>query len=72
MKPPAAVATFTDIIRSRSARVVALGKEAFYAQVDAGIEAAYELTGTVMASNVLEPDTQEGIDAFLQKRSPNW
>jgi len=68
----AAIAGFTDTIRSRSARVVALGKEAFYSQVDAGIERAYELTGKVMACNVLEPDTQEGIDAFVQKRPPKW
>jgi enoyl-CoA hydratase/carnithine racemase len=68
----AAVAHFTAIIRSRSARVVALGKEAFYRQVDAGMERAYEITGKVMACNVLEPDTQEGIDAFLQKRPPKW
>jgi enoyl-CoA hydratase/carnithine racemase len=68
----AAIARFTGIIRSRSAAVVALGKRAFYGQVDRDIESAYALAGGVMASNMLEPDTREGIDAFLGKRAPKW
>jgi enoyl-CoA hydratase/carnithine racemase len=67
-----AIARFTDIIRSTSASVVALGKRAFYGQIERDIEGAYALAGGVMVSNMLEPDAREGIDAFLGKRAPKW
>jgi enoyl-CoA hydratase/carnithine racemase len=68
----AAVAHFTGIIKAKSARIVALGKRAFYQQIDRGLPGAYELTGEVMACNLLEPDAAEGIDAFLARRAPRW
>ena len=68
----AAVAHFTGIIKAKSPRIVALGKRAFYQQIDRGLPGAYELTGEVMACNLLEPDAAEGIDAFLAKRAPRW
>jgi enoyl-CoA hydratase/carnithine racemase len=52
--------------------VVALGKRAFYGQVDRDIVGAYALAGGAMAGNMLEPDAREGIDAFLGKRAPKW
>ncbi|HEY8622927.1 MAG TPA: enoyl-CoA hydratase-related protein, partial [Casimicrobiaceae bacterium] len=68
----AAIAHYTHIIRNRSATVVALGKRAFYGQIERDIEGAYALAGGVMACNMLEPDAREGIDAFLGKRAPQW
>jgi enoyl-CoA hydratase/carnithine racemase len=68
----AAVAHFTGIIKAKSARIVALGKRAFYQQIDRGLPGAYELTGEVMACNLLDPDAAEGIDAFLGKRPAAW
>jgi enoyl-CoA hydratase/carnithine racemase len=68
----AAVAHYTAIIGTRSPAVVALGKRTFYQQIDRGIAGAYELTGEVMACNLMEPDAAEGIDAFLAKRTPVW
>jgi enoyl-CoA hydratase/carnithine racemase len=68
----AAIAHFTGIIRNRSATVVALGKRAFYGQIERDIEGAYALAGGVMACNMLDPDAREGIDAFLGKRAPKW
>ncbi len=68
----AAVQAFADGIKARSATVVALGKRAFYRQVDRGMAGAYETTSEVMACNLLEPDAAEGIDAFLGKRAPQW
>ena len=67
-----AVREFTDIIKARSPAVVALGKRAFYEQVDRGMPGAYEIAGETMACNLLEPDAAEGIDAFLGKRVPLW
>ena len=68
----AAVAHLTEIIKVKSPGIVALGKRAFYQQIDRGLPGAYELTGEVMACNLLEPDAAEGIDAFLAKRPPRW
>jgi enoyl-CoA hydratase/carnithine racemase len=52
--------------------VVAIGKRAFYAQAELGLEAAYAYAGQVMARNMLREDTAEGIAAFLDKRAPDW
>jgi len=68
----AAVRAFTDSIVAKSPTIIALGKRAFYQQMDRGVAAAYDLTGEVMACNLLEPDAAEGIDAFLGKRPPRW
>ena len=68
----AAVKEFTDVIVARSPGVVALGKRAFYQQIERGLAGAYESAGEAMACNLLEPDAAEGIDAFLGKRPPSW
>jgi enoyl-CoA hydratase/carnithine racemase len=51
---------------------VAVGKEAFYRQAELGLDAAYAYTAEVMTKNMLARDTEEGVDAFLEKRPPNW
>lgn len=51
---------------------IAIGKQAFYRQLDCGEPEAYDLTREVMAANAATVDAQEGIDAFLTKRSPSW
>jgi enoyl-CoA hydratase/carnithine racemase len=51
---------------------VGIGKSAFYAQIDMDQPRAYAHTKDVMIANALEPDAQEGIDAFLKKRAPRW
>ncbi len=68
----AAVAHFTGIILARSPAVVRLGKAAFYRQIERPLEAAYEGAGGTMAKNLTLEDAEEGIDAFLEKRSPSW
>ncbi len=59
-------------IARSSADTVATGKRAFYAQIDQAEPAAYEHCKVVMAENAAAADAQEGIGAFLEKRSPNW
>lgn len=59
-------------IAAKSPAVVALGKRAFYEQIEQGLTSAYAFTGDTMACNMLEPDATEGIDAFLGKRPPSW
>ncbi|HKW53172.1 MAG TPA: enoyl-CoA hydratase [Stellaceae bacterium] len=51
---------------------VAIGKEAFYRQAELGLDAAYAYTADVMTKNMLARDTEEGIDAFIEKRPPKW
>jgi enoyl-CoA hydratase/carnithine racemase len=65
------IALAQHIARS-SATVLAIGKRAFYAQVDRDMDDAYAYTKEVMIRNASEADACEGIDAFLQKRAPNW
>jgi enoyl-CoA hydratase/carnithine racemase len=59
-------------IADASARVVAIGKAAFYEQIDCTRTDAYAFTSRVMTRNTLVNDAQEGIDAFLAKRAPRW
>ena len=68
----AEIARLVDGIAARSARIVALGKRAFYEQIDRGLEDAYDSTGRAMTCNLLDPDAHEGIDAFVEKRPPRW
>ncbi|MGA8099753.1 MAG: enoyl-CoA hydratase [Candidatus Cybelea sp.] len=59
-------------IASSSRGIVAIGKAAFYAQIELDQTRAYDYTKAVMVSNALEPDASEGIAAFLERRSPKW
>src|SRR5262245_10980514 len=68
----ATVRHFTDLITARSAATIRLGKQAFYAQIEQPVAAAYNTTSDVMACNMLLDDASEGIDAFLAKRAPVW
>jgi enoyl-CoA hydratase/carnithine racemase len=66
------VAELVDAIARSSSLTVAIGKEAFYKQVELDEARAYDLTKSVMATNMLAADAQEGIGAFLEKREPTW
>jgi enoyl-CoA hydratase/carnithine racemase len=67
-----AVVELAGKVARSSPLTVAIGKEAFYAQVDLDEHRAYDLTKSVMAANSLAGDAQEGISAFLEKRAPEW
>jgi enoyl-CoA hydratase/carnithine racemase len=68
----AAVAGMAEKIASQSRATVAMGKRAFYAQIECGIAQAYDVAAETMVCNVLDPDASEGIDAFLDKRPASW
>lgn len=59
-------------IASKSPAVVAIGKEAFYAQLELPISDAYAYASEVMVRNMMHRDAEEGIGAFIQKRPPDW
>jgi enoyl-CoA hydratase/carnithine racemase len=62
----------SDAIARSSSYTVATGKRAFYEQVDRAEDQAYEHCTHVMTGNALAADAQEGISAFLDKRTPAW
>ena len=59
-------------IVSKSSMTVAIGKEAFYRQSELDLSVAYNYTSQVMADNMLKEDAKEGINAFIEKRVPQW
>ena len=68
----ATIAKLADKIKSKSALTLAIGKEAYYRQLDMGIENAYAYACETMTRNMMAHDAEEGIDAFLEKRDPKW
>ena len=67
-----AVAALAATIAAKSPLVLKIGKEAFYRQLEMGVEEAYDYTAEVMTRNMLARDAEEGIDAFIEKRAPEW
>jgi enoyl-CoA hydratase/carnithine racemase len=59
-------------IASKSSMTLATGKRAYYAQRDMGLSDAYAYASGVMVDNMLACDAEEGIGAFLHKRTPRW
>jgi enoyl-CoA hydratase/carnithine racemase len=59
-------------IAQYSGYTLALGKQAFYEQVDMDELSAYRYAKEVISQNCLADDAQEGIRAFLGKRQPEW
>lgn len=59
-------------IAGKLAVAVKIGKEAFYTQMQMPVAEAYAYAGDVMVQNMLERDTREGINAFIDKRPPDW
>ena len=51
---------------------VAMGKEFFYRQIELGIRPAYEAAAQTMACNMMDETALEGVQAFIDKRSPRW
>jgi enoyl-CoA hydratase/carnithine racemase len=51
---------------------IALGKQLFYRQLETGIEAAYADAEKTMACNMMQSDALEGVQAFIDKRPPDW
>ncbi len=61
-----------DLVASKLSGAVKVGKRAFYEQLEMPIAQAYDHTAQVMVENMLWRDTNEGIQAFLEKRPPAW
>ena len=60
------------VVASKSSYVQRIGKESFYQQRELPLAEASELTTRVMTENMLARDAEEGIGAFVEKRTPKW
>jgi len=68
----AATEALARTIAAKPRETVAAGKRAFYAQMDLGLAAAYELASNVIACSFAGAEGREGADAFIEKRDPKW
>ena len=66
------IAKLTTSICAKPAIAVTMGKQLFYQQAEMGIGAAYQLAGQTMACNMMDAAALEGVQAFVEKRAPDW
>jgi enoyl-CoA hydratase/carnithine racemase len=59
-------------IAQQSGPTLAIGKRAFYDQIEQPLDQAYSVASLAMIDNLAEPDCVEGMSAFLEKRQPTW
>jgi enoyl-CoA hydratase/carnithine racemase len=59
-------------VAAKSGATTALGKRAFYEQLELSLDEAYARAARVMTENLLARDAREGVAAFLGKREPTW
>src|SRR6516162_2875083 len=68
----AEIETLVSGILRKPRVTIALGKELFYRQSEMGLAAAYEAASRTMACNMMDAAALEGVQAFLEKRTPRW
>jgi enoyl-CoA hydratase/carnithine racemase len=64
--------TLVGAILSKPREALAMGKHLFYQQREMGVAGAYQLASQTMAFNMVHPVAQEGVQAFIDKREPQW
>ena len=67
-----AVESLVSKIVSKPQVALAMGKSLFYKQLETGMAQAYENAAQTMACNMMDASALEGVQAFLEKRKPNW
>jgi len=67
-----ATRSLAEKIVAKSSLAIKLGKEVFYEQLSLDLPEAYAYAGNMMACNMDSEDAREGIDAFVEKRKPEW
>jgi enoyl-CoA hydratase/carnithine racemase len=68
----AAVQALSESILRKPRQALAIGKALFYRQLESGLEAAYIDAAQTMACNMMEASALEGVQAFIDKREPDW
>jgi enoyl-CoA hydratase/carnithine racemase len=69
---PGETAALARRLAEKSSLTLRTGKAAFYRQREMSLEDAYDHAAAVMVENMLARDAEEGIGAFLEKRTPRW
>jgi len=59
-------------VASKPPETLAIGKVAFYRQIEMTLADAYDYAAQVMVENMMHGESTEGIGAFLDKRPPDW
>lgn len=59
-------------IAGKPARAIEMGKKMFYQQLNLDLSAAYDIASETMVCNMDSEEAREGIDAFIEKRKPEW
>ena len=59
-------------IVSKPRVAIAMGKALFYRQLEVGVQAAYDDAAQTMACNMMDSSALEGVQAFIDKRPPQW
>jgi enoyl-CoA hydratase/carnithine racemase len=67
-----ATMTLAQKIVAKPASAITLGKEMFYRQLPMDLSDAYAYASERMTCNMDSEDAREGMDAFIQKRKPEW
>jgi enoyl-CoA hydratase/carnithine racemase len=67
-----AAIALAEKVALKSAYTVKLGKEAFYRQAEMSLAGAYRYAAEIMTENMMARDAEEGINAFIEKRTPTW
>ena len=68
----AAVEALVSSILQKPRQALAIGKALFYRQLESGLESAYIDAAQTMACNMMEDTALEGVQAFIDKRAPDW
>ncbi len=68
----AEIERLTAAIVAKPPSVIAAGKALFYRQLELGLAPAFEIAGQAMACNMVDDIAQEGVLAFIEKRTPRW
>ncbi|WP_151447400.1 enoyl-CoA hydratase [Lacisediminimonas profundi] len=68
----AEIASLASGICAKPMVSVKMGKQLFYRQLEMGTAAAYQLAAQTMACNMMDASALEGVQAFLEKRTPDW
>ena len=67
-----ATRSLANRIAEASPLTVSIGKQAYYKQIDLDQSNAYTVAKEIMTRNALASDAQEGMAAFLEKRTACW
>ncbi|RYF13151.1 MAG: enoyl-CoA hydratase, partial [Comamonadaceae bacterium] len=68
----AEVESLVASIVAKPRRALELGKALFYRQIESGLEAALADASRTMACNMMDASALEGVQAFIDKRAPDW